>query len=60
MPPRQPDRTPGATRLTGAILAGGFSRRLKPPARMAPVSREAPGSLFCSLGGITDIRGDPG
>ena len=28
MPPRQPDRTSGATRLTGAILAGGFSRRL--------------------------------
>jgi molybdopterin-guanine dinucleotide biosynthesis protein A len=28
MPPRQPDRAPGAPCLTGAILAGGFSRRL--------------------------------
>ena len=28
MPPGQPDRDPGAARLTGAILAGGFSRRL--------------------------------
>lgn len=28
MPPGQPDRAPGALRLTGAILAGGFSRRL--------------------------------
>jgi molybdopterin-guanine dinucleotide biosynthesis protein A len=28
MPPRQPDCAPGAGRLTGAILAGGFSRRL--------------------------------
>lgn len=28
MPPGQPDRQPGAPRLTGAILAGGFSRRL--------------------------------
>ena len=28
MPPGQPDRAPGASRLTGAILAGGFSRRL--------------------------------
>jgi molybdopterin-guanine dinucleotide biosynthesis protein A len=28
MPPRQPESTPGAPRLTGAILAGGFSRRL--------------------------------
>ena len=28
MPPGQPDRAPGAPRLTGAILAGGFSRRL--------------------------------
>jgi molybdopterin-guanine dinucleotide biosynthesis protein A len=28
MPPRQPDCPPGAPRLTGAILAGGFSRRL--------------------------------
>ena len=28
MPPRQPDGEPGASRLTGAILAGGFSRRL--------------------------------
>ena len=28
MPPRQPDREPGAALLTGAILAGGFSRRL--------------------------------
>ena len=28
MSSRQPDREPGAPRLTGAILAGGFSRRL--------------------------------
>jgi len=28
MPPRQPDHQSGAARLTGAILAGGFSRRL--------------------------------
>ena len=28
MPTGHPDRTPGAARLTGAILAGGFSRRL--------------------------------
>jgi molybdenum cofactor guanylyltransferase len=28
MPPRKPDCAPGAPRLTGAILAGGFSRRL--------------------------------
>jgi molybdenum cofactor guanylyltransferase len=28
MPPRQPESAPGAPRLTGAILAGGFSRRL--------------------------------
>jgi len=28
MPPRQPECAPGAPRLTGAILAGGFSRRL--------------------------------
>jgi molybdopterin-guanine dinucleotide biosynthesis protein A len=28
MPPGQPDRQPDAARLTGAILAGGFSRRL--------------------------------
>ena len=28
MPLRQPDRAPGASHLTGAILAGGFSRRL--------------------------------
>ena len=28
MPPRQPDGEPDAPRLTGAILAGGFSRRL--------------------------------
>jgi len=28
MPPGQPDRAPGAPPLTGAILAGGFSRRL--------------------------------
>jgi molybdenum cofactor guanylyltransferase len=28
MPDRQPDREPGAPRLTGAVLAGGFSRRL--------------------------------
>ncbi|MDO9532957.1 MAG: molybdenum cofactor guanylyltransferase [Deltaproteobacteria bacterium] len=28
MPPRQPDRQSGPARLTGAILAGGFSRRL--------------------------------
>jgi molybdopterin-guanine dinucleotide biosynthesis protein A len=28
MPPDQPDRQPDAAHLTGAILAGGFSRRL--------------------------------
>jgi molybdopterin-guanine dinucleotide biosynthesis protein A len=28
MPPRQPNGAPGGSRLTGAILAGGFSRRL--------------------------------
>jgi molybdopterin-guanine dinucleotide biosynthesis protein A len=28
MTPGQPDRAPGGPRLTGAILAGGFSRRL--------------------------------